>query len=161
MNVSLFLCFCRFALLRAVAKPACDNSTLVVCQTLILLYCALANWQHTSQFKIRKLTTLQEICAPAGLWFKNNKKIKVSTFVLASCFRHPSLLSLSFWFGPLLVCYWANHGFPWNASVGSVTEQELSQHIAPGIEQLEWALAFLSIFWAWQRTRSADTDIVV
>lgn len=108
----------------------------------LLLYCALASWQHTSQFKIQNLLTLQEICAPAGLWLK---KIEVSTFVLVSCFWHQCLLSLSFSFGPLLVCYWTDHGFPWSAWVGNVSEQELSQHIAAGIEQLEWALAFLSI----------------
>lgn len=106
-------------------------------------YC-IVHWPAgNTQFKIWKLLTLQEICAPAaGLWFK---KKKISSFVLVSCFWHQCLLSLSFQFGPLLVCYWADHGFPWNAWVGNVTEQELSQHIAAGIEQLEWALAFLSI----------------
>lgn len=34
---------------------------------LILLCCALASWEYTSQFNIQKLLTLQEICAPAGL----------------------------------------------------------------------------------------------
>lgn len=109
---------------------------------LILLCCALASWEYTSQFNIQKLLTLQEICAPAGLWLQ---KIKVSTFVLVSCFWHQCLFSLSFWFGPLLVCYWADHGFPWNVWGGNVTEQELSRHIAGGTEQLEWVLAFLNI----------------
>lgn len=109
-------------------------------------YC-IVHWPAgNTQFKIWKLLTLQEICAPAGLWFKKKKKkICISSFVPVSCFWHQCLLSLSLLFEPLLVCYWADHGFPWSAWVGNVTEQELSQHIAAGIEQLEWALAFLSI----------------
>lgn len=88
--------------------------------------------------KFKNSLTLKEISAPAELWLR---KIKVSTFVLVSCFWHQCLLNLIFWFGPLLVCYWADCGFPWNAWVGNVSDQELSA----GIEQLAWALAFLSV----------------
>lgn len=96
--------------------------------------------------KFKNSLTLQEICSPAGLGFlKKKKKKEVNTSVLVSCIWHQCLLSLSFWFGPLLVCYWADDGFSWNAWVGDVTEQELSRNVAAAIEQLEWALAFLSI----------------